>query len=126
MRAIFIGISICGEYAATGRSPPTGNRREWIIVRFLGLCYRLFLDELLDEERIPLSLPENQALRCLREEDTSHGSRRLQAGRYIGRISHRGIVHAQIVPDAPHYHHSGVKALPQPRSGSSATEGLSW
>jgi hypothetical protein len=43
---------------------------------------------------------------------SSQVASRLETRRYVRRVPHRGVIHAQIVPNAPHHDETGVEALP--------------
>jgi len=54
----------------------------------------------------------HQTIDGVGHQDATRVGSRLEAGRHVRRVPHDGIVHAQIVPDAPYHHEAHVETLP--------------
>jgi hypothetical protein len=54
----------------------------------------------------------HEAVRGLGNQDPPRVGLCLEASRHVRRVSHRGVIHAQIVPNAPHHDEAGVETLP--------------
>jgi hypothetical protein len=59
-----------------------------------------------------IEVAPHQAMDGVGNQDATRVGRRLEAGRYVRRVPHRGVVHAQIVPDASHHYEARVETLP--------------
>jgi hypothetical protein len=73
-------------------------------------------------ERPRLEVAADETIGRLRDRDTSRLTRLLQTRRHVGRVSHRGVVHAQVAADAADHDEAGVEALARAEADAAGSQ----